>query len=199
MSESKATIITALEILNTAKPTARKRAEKTLDEWGQFIDLHVTMLSDVDPAILQTAIVKIVNEHRFPDWPSIGEIRDAVNSIIERSMDLPTTGEAWGIVQAEIRRVGSRAKPEFENEMIAAAVRSMGWRQLCLSEAPAGVDRAQFRDIFKALHKRAIEDHRTHPVVAKQIEAMRSERLGLSAGDQMKGLTEKLSTNKKEN
>ena len=196
MSRSKATIITALEILNEAKPMARKRAEKTLEEWGQFIDLHVTMLSDVDPTILQTAIVKIVNEHKYPDWPTIAEIRDAVNFIIERSMDLPTTGEAWEIVLAEVRRIGIYGKPEFKNEMIAAAVRSMGWRQLCLSEAPAGVDRAQFRDIFNALHKRAIEDHRTHPLVAAQIESLREERLGLNAGEKMKELAEKLSGKK---
>jgi hypothetical protein len=193
-------IIRALQVIDKMKPEARGRANMDADGWREYIEIYAMMLAGIDDIdILRSAIIQVLSTHKYPSWPTAAEVLDAAWGIVERSMGLPTAGEAWGSTRDKFKAgAGSVENPVWEHPLVEQAVKAMGgWRLLGLSET-AMADRAHFLKVYEELHKRAIEDHRTHPVVAKQIDKMRGERLGLSAGEKMKELSEKLS-GKKEN
>lgn len=96
--------------------------------------------------------------------------------IIEATQYPPELGEdAWTEVMREVRRVGLNplpvygaggvypaAKPEFSSDVIAHAVRSIGWDTLCLTEKP-DITRAQFLKTFAAYQQRAVQARQLGP------------------------------------
>lgn len=86
-------------------------------------------------------------------FPSLAEI---LNEIVELATDMPAPETAWGLVVAEIRRVGMYQAPALAPE-IADAVRALGgWRFLC-SSVNATADRARFVDAYRLIRRQSIE------------------------------------------
>jgi hypothetical protein len=74
---------------------------------------------------------------------------------------------AWGEVLREASRVGQHGIPTWSNPLIGQACRSIGWREICLSdERYYPTLRAQFREALKALYGRAIRDEQIGQVGA---------------------------------
>ncbi len=106
-------------------------------------------LADLDDALLVAACR---NHRERSQWlPSIAEIRaSAVSLMRQASPANQIAGEAWGDVKQAIASVGYYSLPQFDNPATAAAVRRMGWREICLDDGPEGVIRAQFERMYNA-------------------------------------------------
>lgn len=92
------------------------------------------------------------NHRERSQWlPSIAEIRaSAVSLMRQASPARQSASEAWGDVKQAIASVGYYSLPQFDNPATAAAVRRMGWREICLDDGPEGVIRAQFERMYNA-------------------------------------------------
>lgn len=92
------------------------------------------------------------NHRERSQWlPSIAEIRaSAVSLMRQASPARQSASEAWGDVKRAIASIGYVGSPEFSNPATAAAVRRMGWRDICMDDGPEGVIRAQFERFYDA-------------------------------------------------
>lgn len=129
-------------------------------------------LADLDDALLVAACR---NHRERSQWlPSIAEIRaSAVSLMRQASPANQIAGEAWGDVKQAIASVGYYSLPQFGNPATAAAVRRMGWREICLDDGPEGVIRAQFERMYNAEIERMEGKVQQSPAVRAFVEAMR--------------------------
>jgi len=114
----------------------------------ETIAVYDRLLSDIPPGDLQTVVDQSIAECKF--LPTVAELRDRWHNLT-RGIGQLTATDAWGQVKAEIRRIGSWGTPTFDDPIVARVVRNMGWIELCMSEAPEGVDRAQFTKMYNEL------------------------------------------------
>lgn len=128
-------------------------------------------LADLDDALLVAACR---NHRERSQWlPSIAEIRaSAVSLMRQASPANQIAGEAWGDVKQAIASVGYYSLPQFDNPATAAAVRRMGWREICLDDGPEGVIRAQFERMYNAEIERMESTVQQSPAVREFIGAM---------------------------
>lgn len=114
------------------------------------------------------------NHRERSQWlPSIAEIRaSAVSLMRQASPANQIAGEAWGDVKKAIASVGYYGLPQFDNPATAAAVRRMGWREICLDDGPEGVIRAQFERFYDAEIARMENAVQQSPAVRDFIGAM---------------------------
>lgn len=136
---------------------------------------YMTDLSDLaqmDEDAVITAMQELRLSSRF--LPTIREIRETVADLMRR--DLWVVAEAaWGEVERECRRVGANPvprwgkdpltgeyrtfaaeEPRFSSPILAAAVESIGWRNICMAEdKDRSTVRAQLRKAIEAIQERA--------------------------------------------
>lgn len=117
----------------------------------ETIAVYDRLLSDIPPADLQTVVDQAIAECKF--LPTVAELRERYHALT-RTLGHITATDAWGQVKAEIRRIGSWGTPKFDDPVIAKVVRNMGWLELCMSESPEGVDRAQFERAYNEIVNR---------------------------------------------
>lgn len=154
-------MIDALTEMRLAFPGANANIET--------MKLYARKLADLDPDALVAAIDRIVNTaqpkyHGY--FPSIAEIREMVvaGGTTDGAAEL-----AWSEVLREVRRVGwnpkgtfrdgehhDPPKPTFTSPITQAAVESLTWRLICLSEQPEEV-RKQFYFTWKNLAARMLK------------------------------------------
>jgi hypothetical protein len=137
----------------------------------ETIAVYDRLLSDIPPGDLQTVVDQCVAECKF--MPTVAELRERYHALT-RTIGRMSAGEAWGKVKAEIRRIGSWGTPTFDDPIIARVVRNMGWMELCTSESPEGVDRAQFERAYNDLIARDEQVHKLLP----QARELAEERTG---------------------
>lgn len=119
-------------------------------EWSTATQaVYVKYLADIPVEDLRAVIGQAIATCKFP--PTVAEIRDTWHGL--HHVGRLTYGEAWALVQKEIRRIGSYGKPRFDDETTAKVVAQMGWLNLCMSEEP-GNDLARFRDLYNVLVNR---------------------------------------------
>lgn len=113
---------------------------------GGMIRIWTRMLSDVSVAEATSALEEILSAAKHP--PSIGEIREV---IARRRVNAPDLGEAWEEVRKAIQRVGHTKTPRWSSPVIAAAVESFGWKELCMSRVEdEAATRAHFERFLRA-------------------------------------------------
>lgn len=112
------------------------------------VAVYMRLLADIPPADLQAVIDQCIAECKF--LPTVAEIRERWH-ILTRTLGQLSAAEAWGQVKAEVRRIGSWGTPKFDDPTVARVVKMMGWNEICMSEAPEGVDRAQFMKMYEQL------------------------------------------------
>lgn len=118
--------------------------------------VYYGMLGDLPEQVLMQTIQKIVATSKWP--PTIADIREVAAETI-----LPTSTkwfDAWETVQKAIRYCGMTDECgayERMDELTSRAVRSMGWRNLCMSDNPVA-DRAHFQRIYEGLEKQQKEN-----------------------------------------
>lgn len=135
------------------------------------------MLGDLDFRIANNAVAEHIGISPFP--PSISEIR---RLSAKMKVDIPDWGEAWEKVQKAIRRYGSYRETEALeslDETTREAAKRIGFRDLCISDLEnLETNRAQFRDIYKAIAQRRTEEHQLSPLVLDAREKIRREYIG---------------------
>ena len=126
----------------------------------ETIAVYDRLLADIPPGDLQTVVDQCIAESKF--LPTVAEIRERYHALT-RTLGHLTATDAWGMVKSEIRRIGSWGSPEFSDATVAHVVKRMGWRELCLSESPEGVDRAQFERMYNETVSRGDQLHKLLP------------------------------------
>ena len=114
------------------------------------LKFYVEMLVDIPPAILETAVRKLIYNSKF--LPTIAEIRSAAAALEGLACGTAEldADEAWGQVQRAIHSVGYYARPEFDSEALMETVDSLGWQEICqtpVEDTP--ILRAQFRRAYE--------------------------------------------------
>lgn len=112
--------------------------------------LYAKNLADLPtPAVLQ-AIDLCGKTGTF--FPSLAEIRKQVGEQAANPNEIAES--AWSTVMSEIKRVGQYRTPQFESPLIAEAVESIGWRQLCTMDL--GESQKSFIFTYRNLRNRAV-------------------------------------------
>ena len=144
---TQSTINRDLRRMLAAYPQHVARIER--EQLAMMAEVWLEDLADLDDSLLAAACR---NHRERSQWlPSIAEIRaSAVSLMRQASPAAQTASEAWGDVKRAIRQVGYTGVPQFDNPATAAAVRHMGWREICMDEGPEGVIRAQFERFYDA-------------------------------------------------
>ena len=149
----------------------------------EAMELWYMELKDISGELLTAALRKWVVTEKWP--PSIAELRELCSEISEGK--LPDWGDAWSEVSYAVRRYGFM-RPEEAIESMSpatqAAVRRIGWTQICESENQDTL-RAQFRQVFEIVSKREIEDRKLPQELKTEIE-----RLQIGSGQTVKALLE---------
>ena len=149
----------ALKILVSAYPTHKATPET--------LAVYSVALCDLEYDALQRAILWVVTHARF--FPTVAEIREAVETSAPDSERIPDADEAWGEVINRAKRGVFCESPQFSCSIIAETVERIGWRDICMSTEP-GVLRGQFLKIYGIARKRAADRAQAlpdnHPAMA---------------------------------
>lgn len=126
-------------------------------------------------ALDEDAVVNAIRELRMSSQflPTIKDIREKTAELMDRDMWV-LEAAAWGEVERECKRVGAHPlprsytdpatgefvtveaeRPRFSSPIIATAVESIGWQDLCLSTGDQrNTLRAQLREAIKAIQNK---------------------------------------------
>lgn len=118
----------------------------------ETVEVWASVLADLPANIVEKAVKRIIATQEIPALPTPGKVRHeaaALMGVLPQSPEL-----AWEEVMDAVRKHGYIATPTLHNELAAKAVRSIGWRQICMSET-LGVERGQFLRIYGALAEQA--------------------------------------------
>ena len=122
----------------------------------EAMSLWYTALRDLPYPVLSAALLRWVSTEKWP--PTVAELRAMTAEIA--SGELPDWGEAWCEVTRAVRRFGwsrpQEALPSL-SPLAQAAVRRIGWAQICASENPDTL-RAQFRQVYEICCRREVQD-----------------------------------------
>jgi hypothetical protein len=119
--------------------------------------------------------------------PSTGELRGAVLELRRTSMNTPSAFDAWEEVRRQINENGGDfGNPVWSNPLVEKAVKSIGWRELRMSENPTH-DRARFLQAYEQLAERAEKESMLIPEVRQHLIAGGAQLLDAPA--QIKQLT----------
>lgn len=113
------------------------------------VDLYVDFIEPYDYQLTKQAVLCLIKTCTF--FPTIAEITSAVEKF--NSNRLPETDQAWDEVMCQLSEVGHCGIPQFTNEDIKMAVKTIGWMNLCCSTA-IGVERAHFFKVYDAIRNR---------------------------------------------
>jgi len=120
------------------------------------------MLADIEPVIAKAAVIKVCRESDF--FPSVARIVEAAHELDPRIEKLPTAAEAWEEVAGLIIQFGPYRAPEYSCDLVRRAVRSIGWRQLCVGEN-IEADRAHFFRLYESMRNKHKEQQEIERVM----------------------------------
>jgi hypothetical protein len=163
-----------LNLLKVAFPHIQR--ERKPEELAATFDVYAQLLDDLEPDLLKTAALQLASESKW--FPAISELRERVLAMRKSADDTPDWTLAWEDVQHAIRRFGyeegmRRDLHIFQHDATETAVRRLGWRAICMCEEDnLNTMRAQFRDVFQIMVKRAEDDARLLPATRQQISRL---------------------------
>ena len=120
------------------------------------------MLGDLDPVLAKAAIIKVCRESDF--FPSVARIVAAARELDPGVEKLPTAAEAWEEVMRLMRDYGPYRCPVYSCDAVRRAVRTIGWRQLCMGEN-VEADRAHFLKLYESMRSRQVETREIEQVI----------------------------------
>jgi len=150
------------------------------------VEVYYQDLKDIDAHELEIACQHCRTEAGRKFAPSVGELRGAVMDLRRASLQIPSAYEAWGEVLKAFIEVGHNGSPQWSHPLIAKTVRSLGWRNLCMSEDQTA-DRARFLQAYEQLTQRAESEMMMVPNVKNYLLENGAEMLAL---DSIKKLAE---------
>ncbi len=136
------------------------------------VEVYYQDLKDIPTDELMVAAqycrTSTTRDQRFA--PSAGEIRGAVTELRRSAMNIPSAYDAWQeVMRGMVERIGYDA-PEWSSPLIDRVVKSLGWRNLCMSENQVA-DRARFIQAFEQLIERAEKEQMLIPEVRGYLES----------------------------
>lgn len=124
-------------------------------------EVYHEALADLDPVDCRDAVREILLT--VERWPAPATIR---RRVAERAGILaPLPLDAWGQVISAAGSIGVYGDPQFTHSAIDRCVRSIGWRNVCLSENPDAL-RAQFLRAYDSERLRADTEALTGQIAA---------------------------------
>lgn len=145
--------------------TFMQQWDKLTDAFPQSVTLSGTpgvyaeLLADIPCDQLAATITDgIATAWHFTRMPTIAEIRQHWTALRVRALGVPSGGEAWGEVMAEIRRCGQYRTPKFSSQLVKEAVKAVGgWLLLTEMQSMDEVapNRARFIEAYDVLLERA--------------------------------------------
>ncbi|HWR41394.1 MAG TPA: replicative helicase loader/inhibitor [Patescibacteria group bacterium] len=134
------------------------RLDVTASLWGK-------LLADVSYSVAEQAMLKILITAKF--WPTVSEIREAIDSLRPTAQGLPPADLAWEEV---CRKMDPYKAAAWSHPAIGQAIGRLGGvRRLCESENTTA-DRAHFFKVYEAMSQR------------EKSEAVNTKVLALVAG-----------------
>lgn len=144
----------------------------------ESFDLWFRDLEEFEAEQVHASVNALYRDGR--EWAPNGAI--IRNKLIELRTDAPDHGEAYSLAMEAAGPGGG-----FNNGMswlaersplAAAAAERYGWRDFCLEDTPDTTRRAQFRDIFNNLVRRAERDQRYVGIEAAGLKGLPSKSTG---------------------
>ena len=130
--------------------------------WGvneATIEVYHELLGDLDGDVVKAAAKAWAMSEKWP--PTVADLRSMSAEML--GVTAPAPEEAWGEVMQIAQVYGHRgARPEWSHPAISAAVSSMGFRDICLSERP-DVVRGQFLKVYEGYRSRSERQTITSP------------------------------------
>jgi hypothetical protein len=118
----------------------------------ETIAAYTTMLVDLDYEACKEALKRHCATSEW--FPSIAALRGLAAQV--GADPIPDQGAAWGEVMNAIRWVGYARTPTFSHPAVAAAVRAIGWFEICTTENLEAT-RAHWNQAYKGYRDREIE------------------------------------------
>lgn len=131
---------------------ALSRAFPRQEMHQETIELYVRMLKDLDELEARRAVARIMTTAKY--FPTIAEILGEAAKAMCAS--IPPAEAAWGLVLKAISKVGVHRVPRFKCPVMALAVASIGWRDLCLAENVTST-RARFIEAYRVFRVQVVE------------------------------------------
>ncbi|NMA64746.1 MAG: hypothetical protein GX957_00695 [Clostridiaceae bacterium] len=143
-------------------------------EAKEQFDFWYSMLKDLDYAIAEAAVKKLVCESPYP--PTIADIRKAAADV--SSPKLQSASDAWGEITSAIRNYGWYnvvGALDSMSPLTRKVAKIMGFRELCLSENQMA-DRAHFLKLYETLERREKADRALPEPLKNDIKALQGKQ-----------------------
>lgn len=144
----------------------------------QKIDFYFSYLGQYEYDIMQRAVDELIMTNKYPTFPTIGSIMEVYNAI-KYAVEL-SAGEAWGKVTDAVRRFSfydiTNAMESFD-DLTRAAVRAIGWDEICHSTLPGAV-RRDFLKVYEQLQKRKHDNDLRCDLARKMLEQANIKEIG---------------------
>jgi hypothetical protein len=121
----------------------------------EMAEVYYDVLQDLPLEALQAAAKLVLAEHRFANFPTIGELREAAQCFLP-SNGAPPGEIAYREAMKSVQMFGFAGQAKALARLhpdVAHAVESFGWRALCDSTEPE-VCRGQFMRIYESISAR---------------------------------------------
>lgn len=157
----------------------------------QGIEVYIEALIDLDPMLLESAVLQCITSCKF--YPKPAEIREAAADLELKAKGVPDPYEAWAIalkalaagIGHPIAGANNAARSSVPPHVDRAAQAVGGWRVLAMSENLVA-DRARFIDAYREIMTREISDRQMLPQVRCHLNALADH---LSVDGHTKALT----------
>jgi hypothetical protein len=103
--------------------------------------------------------------------PTPGQLREIALGLRDAAIGdrPPDPDEAWEEIQAGVRARGfQQGPPDWSHPCVASAVKSLTWRELCISETLMA-DRAHFKSWYPTILERHRRETHMHPQVSQMM------------------------------
>ena len=158
------------------------------DSFGA-LDVYFDLLKDLSAEVLAVAVRRVALEHKWSNFPTPAEIREAASETIQGQIKELSSAEAWEQAWRAVGRIdleieGSLAR-HTQNipALVLEAMRAFGIPDMVYSKSSVSVIRGQFVKIYEQLASRdrrqklfpkklvdRIENSRTKEVVGSQLD-----------------------------
>jgi len=154
-----------------------------------MLDVYFDCLGDLSSETLQLVAKRVLMEHRWSNFPSIAELREAAALTIRGEVSGLSPAEGWELAWKAICKIDLDVDDSLQRAtkglppIVVDAMDAMGIANLVGGEDPVAVVRAQFLKVFEQLAARdkrlallpastreAIEQHRPQGEIAAPVK-----------------------------
>lgn len=136
----------------------------------QKIDFYFAYLGNYDYVIMKKAVDELILTNKYPNFPTIGAIKEAYNSVLYK--DELSAAESYSVVIKAVKNYGShggeKACAGFDY-LTKKTVESIGWETICLSTLPSAI-RSDYLKCYEQFKKRKHDDDLRSDIAKKLCE-----------------------------